>query len=184
MADIRRIEPQAAMSVWLGSAGELTDWLREGLADFVLTPAAPRHGRIEVHTLPSDRLVLVSTRPDAPIRFDPGYVFVEAGDQFGRDHAVAYADAGVAHISFGSAQPALDHILAHGGSAYLPERMVRAWVRKGRLFCRPGPEFDRSCFLVLNPKAASTWRWLPHIMARLTSKGPDYGIDGEKNAPV
>lgn len=170
VADIRRTEPQAAMSVWLGSTDELAAWLRDGLADLVLTPSPPRHGRIEAHALPPDRLILVSTCPDAPIRFDPGYVFVEAGDTFGHDHAVAYADAGTARISFGSAQPALDHILTHGGSAYLPERMVQRLIGTRRLYALEAPAFERGVHLVLNPKAARTWRWLPSIREALAAK--------------
>jgi len=113
------------MSVWLGNAAEVARWLDEGKSDLAFTYRAATNVRQTQRDLPPDELVLVSTDPDSPITFDPGYVFVEAGEAFGRDHALAYADADIARLSFGNTQTAREFILERGGSAYLPLRMVQ-----------------------------------------------------------
>ena len=113
--------------------------------------------------------MLVATRPDNPMRFDPGYVFVDAGEDFGRSHAAAYADAGTARISFGSAIWALDYLLDHGGSAYLPERLAAPHRAAGRLFEVAGaPVFARKTYLITNDTAAAAWPWLPELAGELS----------------
>ena len=65
-------------------------------------PSAGQAGQL-LHTLSADRLCLVGTEPDRPIRHDPGYIYVEAGPDFEREHTAAYADADTAKISFNNA---------------------------------------------------------------------------------
>ena len=110
--------------------------------------------------LPSELLVLVSTDPNGPIRFDPGYVYVDYSDDFGRRHAEAYAAADVARLSFSSAQLGLEHVLANGGSTYLPLRMAAAHLDSNVLFRLDAPEFDLPAWLVVNNPAANEWAWL------------------------
>ncbi|MEM7058107.1 MAG: LysR family transcriptional regulator [Pseudomonadota bacterium] len=158
---IRATEPDAALSVWQGGQHELALWQREGLVDLTLTYWAPSDPTQDIHQLAPDHLILVSTRPDAPIRFDPGYVFVEAGEDFGRQHAIAYADADTARISFGSALLGLEHILQHGGTAYLPDRIAAAYVKDGRLHrLDQAPAFERPIFMAINRQASTSWAWL------------------------
>lgn len=157
---IRRQEPQVALSVWLGAEAELRGWLDSGLTDLSLTFWPATQPRQALLTLPEDRLILVSTARGTPMRFDPGYVFVEAGDEFGRWHAETYADADTARLSFGSAVLGLEHILSHGGSAYLPERLVGPLTGE-RLFAVPeAPDFHRPVYMLTNTAAASRWPWL------------------------
>lgn len=166
---IRREQPAVALSAWPGGPAELADWLNAGLIDLALTYQPPARAHQSQHALPHERLVLVSTDPAAPMRFDPGYVYVEAGEEFGRLHAAAYADADTAKISFGSAQWGLGHLLARGGSAYLPFEMARAHLNAGKLFVVSGaPEFSRIPFIVINETAVAGWDWLPGHIADLT----------------
>lgn len=158
---IRTREATVALSVWHGGQGDLAAWQSRGLTEICLTYWPGAWERQSVRPLPADRLVLVSTRADAPVRHDPGYVYVEAGDAFGRAHAVAYADADTARISFGSAGLALGQILAHGGSAYLPERIAAPHIVAGRLHRLDGaPAFERDAWLVTNDTATAGWGWL------------------------
>ena len=152
--------PQVALSVWQGNQTELGGWLNDGLIDISLSywPNASQHQ--DIIPIHEDQLILVSTRPDSPIRFDPGYVFVEAGEEFGKAHATAYADANTSRISFGSAQLGLRYLLKTGGTAYLPERMVRDHLEAGTLFkLRDAPVFQRRAFLIANSAARSAWPW-------------------------
>ena len=157
-----------AISVWKGSVAEASQWLDDGRTDVSLN-YAPGYKAGQIATpLPPDRIVLVSTNPDAPMRFDPGYVFVEAGDEFGRWHAAEYADADIARISFGSSDLGLEHLLAFGGSAYLPDRVTAQLVREGRLHKIKGaPEYERPVYLSVNSDAAKNWPWLQDAIAAL-----------------
>lgn len=157
--------PQIAVSVWLGSQAEVAGWLNEGKCDLAFTYRSAISQRQSQITLKADQLVLVSTLKDSPIKFDPSYVFVEAGDAFGRDHAVSYADAGTARISFGNATLGLDHLLRSGGSAYLPLRIVQDDVAKGTLHRLPkAPTFSRSIFLNYNNAPRRGWAWFKPII--------------------
>jgi len=170
--EIRRDHPATALSVWPGEQAELDTWIGTGLIDAALTYRPTAHENRTTHALRPERLILVSTRPDSPMRFDPGYVYVDAGEDFGRYHAAAYADAGTARISFGSASWALDYLLDHGGSAYLPERLAAPHRAAGRLHRIAGaPDFTRSTYLITNDAAAAGWPWLPEAVQRLAA-GP------------
>jgi DNA-binding transcriptional LysR family regulator len=161
---LRSDYPDIGVSVWLGSQHDVTAWMDSGKSDLALTYRAatrPKQGQIE---LTPDDLILVSTQPDAPIRFNPHYIFVEAGDAFGRDHAVAYADAGTARISFGSATVGLDYLIRQGGSAYVPARMAQPFIDAERLFrLAEAPTFQRPVFVTFDKAARSGRSWFDAV---------------------
>lgn len=157
---IRESLPQVALSVWQGGEQDMAGWLSGGLADVAFSYWPTVGAGQKAIELAVDELILVSTKADGPVRFDPGYVYVEAGDAFGRDHAVAYADAGTARLSFGTAELGLAHLLAHGGSAYLPRRVAARELEAGRLYwLEDGPVFERRSYLVVNESAVASWPW-------------------------
>jgi len=117
--------------------------------------------------LPPDHLVLVSDQPDSAGRMDPGYVFINVGDAFERDHAATYAHANTARLSFGSAQLGLAHLLAEGGAAYLPQRMVAGHIAAKRLHSLDAPQFQRPIYLTANRKAVANWPWFDDCVSRL-----------------
>lgn len=159
--NIRTTCPDIALSIWHGGPLELTTWLNSGLIDVSLTYQPTVRDNQSAHALVKDKLLLVSTQKDSPIKFDPGYVYVEAGEEFGRLHAAAYADANTARLSFGSATLGLNHILKQGGTAYLPERMVKPFLTSGTLHhLTKAPQFQRNAFVLLNDTATKEWHWL------------------------
>ncbi len=161
---IHRDYPDTALSAWPGKYDELDQWLATGLVDAALTYHPVNRDRMTVYELARESLVLVSTRSDAPIRFDPGYVYVDAGGDFGRRHAAAYADAGIAKVSFGCSTWALDFLLDRGGSAYLPERIAAPYCKQGRLHrLADAPVFDRDIYLIVSDTSAEGWPWLMHL---------------------
>ena len=163
-----------ALSAWPGEQVELEQWLTAGLIDAALTYRAAVREGWTIRRLYGERLILASTRPDSPLRFDPGYVFVDGGEDFGRRHAAAYADADTAKISFGSAVWALDFLLEHGGSAYLPERLARPEIASGTLYPISGaPLFTRAVYLITNDAAAANWGWLPELLDRVSASAAD-----------
>ena len=148
---LRWTRPSIALSVWQGDDSRITQWLANGLVDvaFSFAPPPGQAGQT-LHSLHADRLILVGTEADRPIRHDPGYIYVEAGPDFEREHTAAYADADTAKLSFNNAGWAVAHLRQHGGSAYLPHRMVAKAIDEGELFALNGaPEFHRTCFMVV-----------------------------------
>ena len=157
---VRGHVPEAALSVWQGGQSDMANWLDDGLIDLSVTYWPSARQNQDIIPIYQDRLVLVSTRKGSPVRFDPDYVFIEAGEEFGREHAAVYADANTARISFGTACMGLEYLLKNGGSAYLPQRMVRSQVDSGILFeLEDAPVFERSAFLVINKRAREMWTW-------------------------
>ncbi len=88
---------------------------------------------------------------------------LDAGEDFGRRHAAAYADAGIAKVSFGCSIWAIDFLMDRGGSAYLPERIAAAHCNSGQLHRVDAPIFTRSTYLVTNDQAAQAWSWLAEL---------------------
>ncbi len=163
---ISKQAPDVAISIWKGNAAEASQWLDDGRTDVSLNYAPGYKAGQSATALPPDRLVLVSTKPGAPMRFDPGYVYVEAGEEFGRWHAAEYADADIARISFGSSDLGLEHLLAVGGSAYLPERIVTPLCVEGRLYrIEEAPDYERPVYLSVNSEAADNWPWLEQAIS-------------------
>lgn len=165
---LKREHPEIAISVWLGSQTDVSAWLNDGKSDIAFTyRSAVRQGQGQVEMEP-DNLILVSTDPNSTLRSDPTYVYVEAGEAFGRDHAIAYANTNATRISFGNATTGMEYILNSGGSAYLPSRLVQNALADTRLHKLPNaPEFKRSVFLTFNKDARAAWAWLDGILGLL-----------------
>jgi len=158
---VGRTVPDVALSASVGGQSELSTWLNDGLIDLCITywPSVNQSQRV-VSTF-TDRLILVSTNQNSPVKFDPNYIFIEAGEQFGREHAAAYSDADTARISFNTARVGLDYLMATQGSAYLPERMVGKLIEQGDLFeLTDAPVFTRSAYLLINNSVKDAWYWL------------------------
>lgn len=166
--DVNNGNPRMALSVWPGDQAGLYRMLNAGLLDLALTYRLVAPGDQTVYRLPPDELVLYATEPNRPVRFDPGYIFVDLGAEFRMQHALAFSDAGTARVSFGSAIWALSYMLEQKGTAYLPKRLALPHLQAGRLFeIKGAPTFQRSIFLIVNPKAALGWTWMPDLIARL-----------------
>ena len=166
---IRAKHPSVALSVWHGNQADLTNWLNAGLTDISLTYWSNASQKQRVSHLITDELVLVSTLKNSPMKFDPNYVFVEAGDEFGHQHASAYADANTARISFGTAQLGLEYLLQKGGSAYLPMRIAKPYLEADKLYLiEQAPTFERTAFLIANKTALDKWDWFEDCLASIT----------------
>lgn len=160
-------ETNVAFSVSTGGQSDLAIWLNDGLTDMSLTYWPSVRQNQQIVTTFVDRLVLVSTNANTPIKFDPGYVYVEAGEEFDREHAAAYSDAGIARISFNTAQMAVEYLLTKGGSAYLPERIARDYIKSKQLYELNAPVFSRTSYLLVNTSVGDSWPWLDDCVAQL-----------------
>ncbi|MGB0439151.1 MAG: LysR family transcriptional regulator [Paracoccaceae bacterium] len=169
---IRSMRADLAVSVWTGSATDVARWMASGRSELALTYRPVADPNVDSIALPPDTLALVSTDPHSPARFDPGYILVEAGAAFARDHATAYADADIARLSTGSTRLALDLMLDHGGSAYLPRRLSAPLVATGRLHkVANAPTFTRPVFALVHHAARQAWPWFDTALDTLGQQG-------------
>lgn len=159
----------AAVAAWPCAGGDIEQWLGSGLADFALAHQPAAREGVTSRALGVEPIRLYSTDPESPVRFDPGYVFVDNGEAFGRAHHAAYADADTARLSFGAPRWALDHLLANGGSAYLPASLA---AKAGdALHEKPeAPTFGRPVFVITADRAAAAWPWLDAVVAALAGQ--------------
>ena len=161
----------SAVAISIGNDKELSEWLNAGLIDIALTYRSQANPTQQSFPLHEDRLVLVSTDSNSPVRFDPDYIFVEAGEDFGREHTATYADADTARISFNNAKVALDYMVRQGGSAYLPQRIVIDPIKNKQLFeLDSAPVFSRQSYLICNTNVISNWPWFDDCLDNLTSQ--------------
>ncbi len=164
LARIHREYPLTALSAWPGKHNELEQWLATGLIDAALAFQPISQDHLSSHELGSETLVLVSTRAGSPARSDPGYIYVDAGQDFGRRHAAAYTDAGIAKVSFGCSVWALEFLLDRGGSAYLPKSIAAPGLAAGKLhLIADTPVFTRHTYLICNDRVAQAWPWLTRL---------------------
>ena len=167
MDTLTDLYPNIGVSAWLGSQADVTKWIAEGKSDLAFTYRSAFSQRQGQMALAPDELVLVSTVKNSPIKFDPSYIYVDAGEAFGRDHAIAYADADIARISFGNATVGLDHLMRKGGSAYLPRRLVYDALAQERLFeLTDAPIFKRAVFVTYDKNAREGWDWFDEVLEK------------------
>lgn len=161
---IRNTQPQTALAAWPGQARDMNDWLDTGVIDMALSYQPRRHESFTSRQIATTKLALFSTRKDGPIRFDHNYLYVDGGENFARQHTLAYSDAGTARISIGSSVWACDYLLKNDGSAYLPVELAKPLCDDKRLFkLEDAPVFDRHIYLVSNDRVVKAWPWFEEL---------------------
>lgn len=160
--EARRAHAGLAVEVWSGLTADARRWLGSGMSDAALLPEPLVAEAFESRIFAEDRLVQVATRQREVVRWDPEYVFVDYGPAFRAQHAEAWPGDETAALSFSNPDWALAHLLAEGGSAYLPERMVAGAVADGRLYHVEGATaFSRASFLSWRKASQAAFDWLP-----------------------
>ena len=103
-----------------------------------------------VEKLLVEKLVMVSTRPrKVTSDWVADYGFVDWGDDFRSEHRQAFPEMETPAVSVGLGAMGLQHILANGGSGYLPLRTVRPLLKAKRLHrVAKAPVFQRPAYRV------------------------------------
>ncbi len=124
--------------------------LADGLLDIGVM-YQPRHmPGLVVEKLLVEKLVMVSTRPrKVTSDWVADYVFVDWGDDFRIEHRQAFPEMETPSVSVGLGAMGLQHILANGGSGYLPLRTLRPLLKAKRLHrVAKAPVFQRPAYMV------------------------------------
>jgi DNA-binding transcriptional LysR family regulator len=142
--------PQVSTRIVSDYSEKLVSQVRDGLLDVALVYAARQSGGLAIQDFDEKALILVSTEPRSlNVHWTPGFIFVDWTDDFCSEYSAAFADSPQPRFSVSSSIIALEHILKHGGSAYLAEDDVAAHMAAGRLHRVDGaPVFMRRSYLV------------------------------------
>lgn len=168
---VRTNSPGVALALWPGEQRMLDRWLSIGLVDIAFCYAPQAGERFVSRVLFDDELILVSdTRLQTP-GFDASYVYVDHGDAFRRWHATAFPWDLTSALVVASSDWALDHLLRHGGSGYLPRRHVAAVFAEGRLHeVADAPSFIRQVYVIENAQTVRPWTWYDAALAAAASR--------------
>ncbi|NQW00657.1 MAG: LysR family transcriptional regulator [Rhodospirillales bacterium] len=146
---IRTSVPDLAVSADIGAPDYLMRQLSNGMLDLVVTYTPQHRTGLVIENLMEESLVLVSTDPAAIEPLGAGYVYVDWGPAFKTHHMEAFPACGPPILSVGYGPLALQLILANGGAAYLPLRLIRPLLEDRQLhLIRSAPAFPRPIFTV------------------------------------
>ena len=151
--------PKVAVALWPGEQTQLDRWLKNGLIDvaFCFMPQASE--KFSSRVLFDDELVMVSSTESSPADAQSGYVFVDHGDEFRRNHAEAFPDKATG-TTIASSEWAVEHLVKNGGSGYLPRRHTQSLLDTQRFsVVTDAPVFRRRVYAVENVGAVRQWGW-------------------------
>jgi len=106
-----------------------------GELDLIFAFEPPASDELLVREVAGTALVMVSATAATPVAeaLGQGYVYVDWGRSFSIAHAQTYPDGSRPAARVPTGRMALEILLQHGGSAYLPESMIAANLAQGTL---------------------------------------------------
>ena len=163
---MHRRRPDVAVAVWPGDQRNIDRWLDTGLVDLAFCYSPQARGSFAVREIGVDEFVHVEFKRPRGVADAAGYVFVDYGEQFRRDHAVAFANIGPAAITLASSRWAIDYLARWGGSGYLPRRHKSLFERNRRArVLGTSPVLRQTVFLVENTDVTRHWPWFAEAIA-------------------
>jgi DNA-binding transcriptional LysR family regulator len=138
--------PGIAVNAMAHSSNTLVRQIIERTLDLAFVFDAPKVDELhsqEVMTVP---LVLVASQPCKhwEAAMELGYVLVDWGTSFQIQHAQEFKGMVSPGLKTNTGRIAMDAILSHGGSAYLPASMIAQYVESTELYIISGaPELNR-----------------------------------------
>ncbi len=156
VGDMRASAPDVSISSAIGFEEDLMRRLIEGTLDIGLMYTPQHSPGLQVEHLFDDMLVLMTTDSTKPWP-NQDYIAVDWGPAFYAQHTNSYPDlerpAQVVNIGWLGIQL----ILTNGGSCFLPMRMARPLIQKGKLFPVPdSPQFPLPAYMVFARDSDST----------------------------
>ncbi len=165
LAEVRLARPDVAVAVWPGDQANIDRWLATGLVDMAFCYAPQARAPFAIRELGQDELVRVAFAAPKG-KTTAGYVYVDYGAQFRRDHAVLFARESPSAVTLASARWAIDYLSKVGGSAYLPVRHARHFARNGKRDPN-APVLHQTIALVENTSVTRNWPWLDAALKTL-----------------
>ena len=161
---MRRSAPELALRAQVGVPDSLMTQVAEGVLDIAVMYAPQHRPGLKIELLFEERLVLVTTDPDAShmhldaetaVRAD--YVYVDWGADFALNHSVSFPEATNPGLFVGLGPLAREYILEAGGTGYFRMRSVQSYLENGQLHrVHDAPEFSHPAYAVYGTNADET----------------------------
>lgn len=151
---MRHSAPDVALRVQVGVPESLTTQVSTGALDIAVMYAPQYRPGARVELLLEEKLVLVTTDPDAKAVDRDSYVYVDWGPDFAHQHELSFPEDNNPGLFVGLGPLALTYILEAGGSGYFRQRVVAPHIAAGRLHPVPGaPSFFYPIYAVCSAQA-------------------------------
>ncbi len=133
---------------------DAADLVRSRVVDLSITNQRPTNRQLQAEELSPESMVLVSNRPCA--LSDPDlalFINLQLGPEYDLEVRRQLGDRSE-HLFLGNAAMGISYLFRRNGIAFVPLRMVKRPLRRGRLHkVEGGTEFDLSRFAVFDPSA-------------------------------
>ncbi|NUO87569.1 MAG: LysR family transcriptional regulator [Cupriavidus sp.] len=167
---LRQRMPAQAVRAEVGEGAELQRRLQSGALDAAVVYQPEYAPGMHVEALMEEKLVMIrSTQRDG------GYVYVDWGPEFRRQHDIALPEHARASLYFNLGPLALQYILQYGGSGYFRTRVAQSYLDSGALARVAGaPEFSYPVFLVCAEAPAGPAREAVDILREIVREESDW----------
>ena len=150
---MRRSLPDIALRVHVDVPQDLINQVASGLVDVAIMYAPQHRPGLKIDLLMEEKLVLVTTNPEARLLDGSDYVYMDWGPDFVLHHGMNFPDI-APDLTFDLGPLALGYLLAAGGSGYFRLSVVRPLIDAGRLHLVPEtPQFSYPAYAVQSANA-------------------------------
>lgn len=132
IAQLRNAIPDIAVSASAAMASVLIQRLLEGTLDLAVMYRPLQPSGLEIEHLFDEEFVL-ATSVKGPRRSSSDYVFVDWGPDFRAEHDAAYPKLSGSGLNLDLGSIGLQYLLANEASGYFPARILRPYLKRGRL---------------------------------------------------
>ena len=150
LAKVRKKYPKTAIITEALSTDSLFRQLLDRSIDLGFTYEFPQLSELTIRESLVFELILVSTRENQSLEQALGtdYIFVDWGTSFSNEHTRNFPDIAPPDLKFDLGHVARNFILKCGGSAYLPEPMVKKDLLDEKLYrVKDAPGINRKLFV-------------------------------------
>lgn len=150
LGSLRRQHPEIAFHTSSAALDVLTGQLLNGQLDLALVFDNYFSVETQSRFIKRLKLVMVSSQPrQLQQAFDADYIMVDWGTAYARRHAQEFTDFGFASFFMSHGSLALQYILRQGGTAYLPQQWVEAYIKNGTLYqVSEAPLIEREIYAI------------------------------------
>ncbi|PDT38129.1 MULTISPECIES: LysR family transcriptional regulator [Sinorhizobium] len=150
---IRQFLPDIALRVHVDVPQDLINQVASGMVDVAIMYAPQHRPGLRIDLLMEEKLVLVTSDPEAKRLEETSYVYMDWGPDFGRQHDMNFPDV-APDLSFDLGPLALGYVLASGGSGYFRMSAVEPHLAARELYLVPDmPQYSYPVYSVRSANA-------------------------------
>lgn len=150
---MRRSVPDISLRVHVDVPQDLINQVASGVVDVAIMYAPQHRPGLKIDLLMEEKLVLVTTGPEARLLDGTDYVYMDWGPDFVLHHGMNFPDA-APDLFFDLGPLALSYVLSAGGSGYFRMSAVQPHLESGRLhLVSETPQFSYPVYAVHSANA-------------------------------